>query len=105
MISEAYNILYSAVLVALAALLALALIRAIIGPRVTDRILGINMLGTLVIAMIAILSQLMKESYLLDVALIYTMISFVSVLVLASVYLRKRKASEGKNQEQKTQKH
>lgn len=90
MVSEAYSILYSVVLVALAALLALALIRAIIGPRVTDRILGINMLGTLVIAMIAILSQMMKESYLLDVALIYTMISFVTVLVLASVYLRKR---------------
>ena len=90
MVSEAYNILYSAVLIALAALLALALVRTIIGPRVTDRILGINMLGTLVIAMIAILSQLLKESYLLDVALIYTMISFVSVLVLASVYLRKR---------------
>ena len=93
MVSEAYQILYTAALIALAALLALALARAIIGPRVTDRILGINMLGTLVIAMIAILSQLLKESYLLDVALIYTMIIFVSVLVLSSVYLRKRRKS------------
>ena len=45
----------------------------------------------LVTAMLAILSQMLRESYLLDVALIYTMISFVTVLVLSSVYLRKRK--------------
>lgn len=87
---EAYQLLYSTALVLLAGLLVFGLVRAIIGPRVTDRILGINMLGTLVIVMIAILSRLLEESYLLDVALIYTMISFVTVLVLASVYLRKR---------------
>ncbi|MGX8729039.1 MAG: monovalent cation/H+ antiporter complex subunit F [Lachnospiraceae bacterium] len=91
MLSEAYHTLYSIALVFMGCLLALALVRTIIGPRVTDRILGVNMLGSLVIAMIAILSQMLRESYLLDVALIYTMISFVTVLVLSSVYLRKRK--------------
>ena len=86
-VSEAYQILYSAALVAVAVLLAVMLIRSAKGPGVTDRLLSINMIGTLVNAAILILSALLKESWLVDVALIYTMISFVSILVLARVYI------------------
>ena len=63
------------------------LIRAMIGPRITDRILSINMLGTMVISGIAVLSRLLDESYLVDVALIYAMISFLAVMMLAEVYI------------------
>lgn len=83
----AYQILYTAALIVLAVLIGIMLVRAIIGPRITDRILSINMLGTMVICSIAILSQMLKESYLVDVALIYAMLSFVAVLILATTYL------------------
>ena len=63
------------------------LVRAGIGPRVTDRILSINMLGTMVICCIIILSARQEEPFLLDVALIYTMVSFLSVLILAATYI------------------
>ena len=49
----------------------LMVIRSIIGPRSTDRILSVNMLGTMTICSIAILSVLLDEGYLADVALIY----------------------------------
>ena len=62
-------------------------IRSIIGPRSTDRIMSVNMLGTMTISSIAILSLLLDEGYLADVALIYAMISFISVLILASTYI------------------
>ena len=62
-------------------------IRSVIGPRITDRILSVNMLGTMVISSIAVLSQLLKEGYLADVAMIYAMISFVSVLMLAAMFI------------------
>ena len=54
---------------------------------ITDRLLSINMIGTQVIGVILILSALLSELWLVDVALLYTMISFVSLLILASVYI------------------
>jgi len=86
--AQAYQILYGTALCIIGGLVALMLVRAVKGPAVTDRLLAINMLGTLVIAAILICSAMLSESFLLDVALIYTMISFVSVLVLASVYMK-----------------
>lgn len=86
-VQQAYQALYSGALIVLAALLCVMLIRSARGPGVTDRLLSINMLGTLAIAAILILSALLGEGWLLDVALIYTMISFVSVLILARVYI------------------
>ena len=86
-LQNAYTILYSSALTLLGLLTGLMLARAIIGPSITDRILCINMTGTLVIASIAILSRLLGEGYLVDVALIYTMISFISVLMLARIYI------------------
>ncbi len=68
----------------------LMVIRSIIGPRSTDRILSVNMLGTMTICSIAILSVLLDEGYLADVALIYAMISFVAVLMMASVFVPSR---------------
>lgn len=86
-VENAYNLLYEGTLIVLALLIGAMLIRSIRGPAVTDRVLAINMIGTMVIASIAVLALYLKENYLLDVGLIYTMISFVSVLVLASVYI------------------
>ncbi len=86
-IDTAYQILFTGALVVLAVLIGVMLIRAVIGPRVADRILSINMIGTMVICSIALFSRLLGEAYLVDVSLIYAMISFVSVLVLAGVYI------------------
>ena len=102
----AYGCLYIGVLIVLAALIGLMVVRAIIGPRITDRILSINVLGTLVISAIAVLSRYLDEGYLLDVALIYTMISFVSVLIMASVYIpavrrKTRKLRKTKNEKRR----
>ncbi len=86
-LEEAYGALYSGALIVIAALLCVMLFRSVKGPGVTDRLLSINMIGTLVIAGIVILSRLLHEAWLLDVALIYTMISLVSVLILARVFI------------------
>ncbi|MEG2118141.1 MAG: monovalent cation/H+ antiporter complex subunit F, partial [Clostridia bacterium] len=64
-----------------------AMIRAIRGPRIADRIIAINMIGTMTIISIAVLAILLKEGYLLDVCLIYVLISFLSVVVLCKVFV------------------
>ncbi len=87
----AYDLLYSITLFCLAVLITLAMIRSFKGPRITDRLIGVNMIGTMVIAVFAILTVQLKEDYLADIALIYALISFVAVLVFAAVYIRKDK--------------
>ena len=81
----AFDDLFAAALLALAAGLFFALLRAIRGPRVADRIMGINMIGTMVSITLAILSVWLRESWLLDVCILYAMISFLAVVVLAKV--------------------
>ena len=57
------------------------------GPRFTDRVVAVNMIGTKSILLIAALSLFLEESYLLDVCLIYSLISFLAVVVLTKTYM------------------
>ena len=75
------------VLIFLAIILFACLIRAIMGPRVADRVIAVNMMGTVVMVMISILALLIKEGYLMDICLIYACISFLAVVVITKVYL------------------
>lgn len=86
-LEQAYQIFYTAVLIVLALLIILTFIRVIKGPRLADRVVGVNVIGTLTIMMICVLSLMLAEGYLLDVALIYAMISFLAVVVLTKIYL------------------
>lgn len=100
-LENAYTLLYSGTLIYLAVLMAVMLVRSIRGPRITDRILAVNMISTMVIASIVILSRFLEEAYLLDVGLIYVMISFVSILIMCSVYIRRaRPGKKGEPREE-----
>ncbi len=57
--------------------------RAIKGPKATDRLIAINVIGTKTVVLICILSFILKETYFIDVVLVYALISFVSSLVIA----------------------
>lgn len=86
-LAGAYEILFTAALIFLAVVLVLCLIRAIIGPRVANRVVAVNMMGTIVMVIIAILTLMLQEGYLADICLIYAMISFLAVIVLTKVYM------------------
>ena len=86
-INQAYQVLYSSALLIISLLMAVMLVRSAQGPGVPDRLLSINMIGTLVIGFILVLSALLSELWLVDIALLYTMISLIAVLILARVYI------------------
>ena len=65
--SQAYNTLFTAVLLALGVMMIACLVRAILGPRIADRLVSINMTGT--------------------IAIIYAMLSFLAVVVLVKVFI------------------
>mgnify|MGYP000472428157 CR=1 FL=1 len=99
-LEQAYETVFTAALVFLGVMLLLCLIRAVRGPRVV----AVNMMGTMVMVMIAILALLMKEGYLVDICIIYAMISFLAVIVLTKVYMgvyrerKDREKEEGKEE-------
>ena len=86
LIQQAYDLLMTAAVVILAVLIILSIIRSILGPGISDRIIAVNMIGTMVIMVTAIFSVWLNENYLVDVCLIYAMISFLGVVVLCKVY-------------------
>ncbi len=83
---QRFDFIFHIILVVLALMLVLCLVRAIVGPRIADRIVAVNMMGTMVMVIISILAMLMDEGYLVDICLIYAMISFLAVIVLTRVY-------------------
>ena len=86
-LEQAYHILFMVLLIILAVLFFSCLIRAVVGPRMADRIVAINMMGTMVMVAIAILAVMVQEGYLVDICLIYAMISFLAVIILTKVYM------------------
>ncbi len=85
--STAYFYMFLTVLFVLTVLIIFGFIRVIKGPKIADRIVGINMISTIVIVIVAILSYLIGEEYLIDICIIYAAISFLAVVVLTKVYM------------------
>ena len=61
------NLFFLICIIILAVLTFLCLIRTIKGPRLVDRIVGTNMIGTMTIAIIALLAAYLNESSILDI--------------------------------------
>lgn len=95
------NAFYIGAIILLAVMLMLCLLRAVLGPRVPDRIVAVNMMGTMVMVMISILAVKMKEGYLVDICLIYAMISFLAVVVITKVYMGVHAENKKKEEEEK----
>jgi len=60
--------------------MALALGRAFVGPTLYDRILSVNMFGTKTVLLIAVLGFMMGRPEFLDIALVYALINFISII-------------------------
>lgn len=93
-LEKSYSFLFIGVLIVLAIMLFLCLLRACLGPTVADRLVAVNMMGTMVIVTIAILAIMKDESYLVDISMIYAMISFLAVIVLSKVIIGVHKEKE-----------
>ena len=58
----------------------MAITRAIAGPTLYDRILAVNMFGTKTVLLISLLGFLMGRPEFLDIAIVYALINFISVI-------------------------
>lgn len=74
--------MYIAAALAVLITLGLVLARALLGPTIYDRIAAINMFGTKIVLLIAILAFLSGRMDLLDIALVYALINFIGVVAV-----------------------
>ena len=81
-IQQCYDYLFWGMLVALALCVVAVLIYILKAHLTVDRIIGINLIGTLVVIIICVLTHLLGEVYLADNAFIYVFMSFIAVMML-----------------------
>ncbi|MEX1031784.1 MAG: monovalent cation/H+ antiporter complex subunit F [Cellvibrionaceae bacterium] len=62
--------------------MAMALVRAFLGPTIYDRILAVNLFGTKTVLLIAVLGFLFGRPEFLDIALVYALINFIGVIAV-----------------------
>ncbi len=75
----------------LAVLMLMTSYRAIFGPTVLDRLVGVNAIGSKTIVMLILIGLIFKRvDMFVDIALAYAMLNFIAVLA-ASRFFQKRK--------------
>lgn len=70
------------VAVALLATMALALVRALKGPTIYDRIVAVNAFGTKTVLLVALIATFSGNADLIDVAVVYALINFIAVVAV-----------------------
>ncbi|MDX1357763.1 MAG: monovalent cation/H+ antiporter complex subunit F [Clostridia bacterium] len=58
-------------------------VRILLGPSVWDRLLGFNLMSSKLIMIMVMCSIIFEKNFLLDIALTYALLGFVSTLFIA----------------------
>ena len=95
MLEQAYSYLYLAVFVGLGIAIIAALIRSITAKTIIGRFIGVNILTTIILIVICILTLFLNEGYLPDIALIYALLSCIVVVLLSKIYINLFKKDNG----------
>ena len=72
----------------LAIAMCVCLIRAVKGPKLADRIIATNMICVKTILLIVIVGINIDEEFLVDVALVYALLSFLAIVVFTRFMLQ-----------------
>lgn len=92
--------MYYVVTMATLVTMGLALIRAVVGPSVYDRVLAMNMFGTKTVLLLSVIAFLSGRPDFLDLALAYALINFIGVLAVLEFFrvrsLRRRGRTDGR---------
>lgn len=76
------QILMAAVIIALLSI-SIILYRFIKGPSILDRIVAFDTAGIIAISLIVLMAHMLERFIYVDVALVYGLLSFIGVLVVA----------------------
>lgn len=63
----------------------LVLLRVIFGPTAADRIVAVDILGVLIVGLLALLGLYYDQNFFIDIALIWALLSFIATLAFAKI--------------------
>ncbi len=72
--------MFAVTAITLLVVMGIALARAFLGPTLYDRILAVNTFGTKTVLLIAVIDFLRGRPDFLDLAIVYALINFISVI-------------------------
>ena len=78
--------MYYVVTIAMFVTMGLALVRALLGPSVYDRVLAVNMFGTKTVLLLSVIAFLYGRPDFLDLALAYALINFIGILAVLEFF-------------------
>jgi multisubunit Na+/H+ antiporter MnhF subunit len=73
----------------LAAFICLCLVRLLLGPTIWDRLLAFNVVSSKVVMLIVAFALFTEKTYILDIALTFTLFSFIATVLIAR-YVKER---------------
>jgi multicomponent Na+:H+ antiporter subunit F len=68
---------------ALVGITTLSMVRVVIGPTPEDRLVGLNLAASQVLAILVLLAVRQKQALYLDVALVYAILGYIGILAIA----------------------
>ncbi|MEL0083928.1 MAG: cation:proton antiporter [Gammaproteobacteria bacterium] len=74
--------MFTVTVLALLSAMFLALVRAIAGPSLYDRVLAVNTFGTITVLVIAVLGFMTDQTDFVDIALTYALINFIGTIAV-----------------------
>ncbi len=80
--------MFAAAMVAVLISLALAMVRAILGPTMFDRVLAANSTGTLAVLALALIGFVTGRPEFLDIAILYTLLNLVGTIAVLRYFHR-----------------
>ncbi len=78
--------MYLPITIAILWTMTLALARALLGPTVYDRILAVNMFGSVTVILLAVLSFEIGRPDFLDIAIIYALMNFIGTVAVLKFF-------------------
>lgn len=67
-----------------------SILRMIIGPEATDRVVSLDTMNVMITGILVLLSHIFKSDLYLDIAIVYGVLSFLETVVIAR-YLEAKK--------------
>ena len=91
----------AAAALALLVTVALALVRAALGPTVFDRLQAANTIGTCAMLLLAMLGFLAGRPEFLDIALVYGLLNVIGVVAVLKFFLQRNSDRSGREHQAK----
>lgn len=87
--------MYLMLSIAILVTMCLALIRALLGPSVYDRVLAVNVFGTKTVLLLSVIAFLFGRPEFLDLALAYALINVVGILAVLEFFQNRSRDEQG----------